>query len=269
VSVAPATLLALQAFLKPLTELPAVSLGIVGNAKHKSGYHLGRDRIFGPHGQGEKDYSVKTSRDDDGLSKAASAMDIGAFKRLRQMSKFIVAEARANAPDTRDIREIIYSPDGKKVLRWDRERGVASKPKQEGDDSHLIHTHVSWYRDSADRDKTALFIRFFQGGAATATPKARPTPKPAKGEIVKSFSVPKEPSVCTVPKGVRLFVASDLKAIAFNVDPGRDMPYLGEPFTGVAIVHRTKEDGTPTGKAFFARKSDLKNIRPAPVGPMP
>jgi hypothetical protein len=35
----------------------------VGNAKHKSGYHLGRDRIFGPIGQGQLDYSVKTARD--------------------------------------------------------------------------------------------------------------------------------------------------------------------------------------------------------------
>jgi hypothetical protein len=41
------------------------------------------------------------------------------------------------------------------------------------------------------------------------------------------------------------------------------MPFLGEPFKGVAIVHRTDEQGRPTGKAFFARKADLTNIRTA------
>jgi hypothetical protein len=80
---------------------------------------------------------------------------------------------------------------------------------------------------------------------------------------VKSFRVPRQSSVCTVPKGVRLFEASDLKKVAFVIDPGRDMPFLGEPFKGVAIVHRTDETGKPTGKALFARLADLQNIRPA------
>jgi hypothetical protein len=270
VTVAPSKLSELQTFLKTKTSLKPVSIGIVGNAKHKSGYHLGRDRIFKHGAQGESDYSVKTARDHSGLSDSASAMDIGSFKGFRRMSKFIVAEARSNAPDTRDIREIIYSPDGKTVLRWDRQRGFASKPrKHEADDSHLTHTHISWYRDSEKRDKTGVFRRFFDGGPPTPKPKAAPKPKTKpkpttpKGEVVKSFTVPLVPSIATVPKGVQLFVASDLKDVAFNVDPGRDMPFLGEPFKGVAMIHRTNEDGTPTGKVFFAKMADLKNIRPA------
>lgn len=265
-SVAPSKLVELQSFLKTQTGLGGVSLGIVGNAAHKSGYHLGHDRIFKKKsGHGERDYSVKTARDHAGLSDAASAMDIGSFKGFRRMSKFIVAEARANAADTRDIREIIYSPDGKTVLRWDRERGFASKPrKHEADDSHLTHTHVSWYRDAEKRDKTGVFKRFFEDGPPTPKPKPSPTPKPKPkpGEVVKSFTVPVVPTIATVPKGARLFVASNLQEIAFNIDPGRDMPFLGEPFKGVAMIHRTAEDGTPTGKVFFAKMSDLKNIRP-------
>ena len=264
-TVAPSKLSELQTFLKAKTSLKAVSIGIVGNSKHKSGYHLGRDRIFKHGGQGENDYSVKTDRDTAGLSDAASAMDIGSFKGFRRMSKFIVSEARANAPDTRDIREIIFSPDGKEVLRWDRERGVASKPKPgEADDSHLSHTHVSWYRDSQHDDKTGVFRRFFDGGQPTAIAKApkKPKPKP-KGEVVKSFVIPLAPAIATVPKGTRLFEASDLKKVAFNIEPGRDMPFLGEPFKGVAMIHRTNEDGTASGKVFFAKTSDLKNIRPA------
>ncbi len=264
-TVAPSKLSELQTFLKAKTGLKAVSIGIVGNAKHKSGYHLGRDRIFKHGGQGEDDYSVKTDRDVAGLSDAASAMDIGSFKGFRRMSKFIVSEARANAPDTRDIREIIYSPDGKKVLRWDRQRGFASKPKEgEADDSHLSHTHVSWYRDSQKRDKTGVFRRFFDGGAPTAlTKEPKTSTKKPKEEVVKSFTVPLAPAIATLPKGTRLFAASDLKEVAFNIDPGRDMPFLGEPIKGVAMIHRTNETGEPTGKVFFARKSDLKNIRPA------
>ena len=263
-TVAPSKLSELQTFLKAKTGLKAVSIGIVGNAKHKSGYHLGRDRIFKPGGQGENDYSVKTDRDVAGLSDAASAMDIGSFKGFRRMSRFIVSEARANAPDTRDIREIIYSPDGKKVLRWDRQRGFASKPKAgEADDSHLSHTHVSWYRDSQKRDKTGVFRRFFDGGPPTALKKEPKKPTKPKGEVVKSFTVPLAPAIATLPKGTRLFAASDLKEVAFNIDPGRDMPFLGEPMKGVAMIHRTNETGEPTGKVFFARMSDLKNIRPA------
>jgi hypothetical protein len=161
----PPMLLALRTFLQPRTGLRAISLGIVGNKRHKRGYHLGRDRIFGPEGQGKDDYSIELGRDKAALTNAAAAMDIGSFRRLREMSIWIVAQTRAGAPDTLDIREIIYSPDGKKVLRWDRKRGVRSRPKPgEADDTHRTHTHISWFRDTLDRDKTALFERFFEKG---------------------------------------------------------------------------------------------------------
>jgi hypothetical protein len=165
-SFAPRTLTALRSYLSGQTGLGFASLGIVGNKAHTRGYHLGKDRIYdgsGGPGTGDADYSVKTARDKAGLTDAASAMDIGNFSRLREMSKWLVAEAQVNATGTRDLREIIYSPDGKVVLRWDRERGYASKPESgEADASHLTHTHISYYRDSQSRDKTALFRRFFE-----------------------------------------------------------------------------------------------------------
>jgi len=263
----PQTLVDLRAFLMPLTGLAAVSLGIVGNAAHLSGYHLGRDRIFGPDGQGDQDYSTRSERDNKFLTNQASAMDIGSFARLRELSRFIVEEGQVNAPDTRDIREVIYSLDGKKVLRWDRERGFMSEPKEEGDSSHRTHTHVSWYRDSVDRDKRPLLARFFSVPSPVPVPPVDPVnpidPVPVQGEVVKSFAVPKAMSVCTVAQGARFFDASDLADVAFNIDPGRDMPFLGEPFPGVALVHRTDEQGNATGRAFFVRMADVKNIRPA------
>ena len=270
----PPTLRALQALLRERTGLPAVSLGVIGNAAHIRGYHLGKDRIFKqPPGQGRDDYSVKAARDRNAATDSASAIDIGNFPRLREMSKFLVSEARANAADTRDIREIIYSPDGKKVFRWDRERGFDSKPKTgEADNTHLTHTHISWYRDSEKRDKTAVFVRFFEGGPATKVSATKADP-PAKADPaakaapprpnVQSFTIPTVATVCTVPEGTKLFTSSRLTKVAFTIHPGRSMPFLGEIFKGVAMIHRTDEQGRPTGKVFFAKTSTLEDIRPA------
>lgn len=158
----PPKLLELRAFLAPHTGLSAGNLGIVGDTAHaKRGvsYHLGRDQLTADA------YSRKTARDRGGLTNAASAMDIGNHKDLRRMSLDLVAACRENAPGTSDIREVIYSPDGKKVLRWDRERGFDSKPKRgEADDSHLFHTHVSWYRDSEGSDKLRVFKPLYGEG---------------------------------------------------------------------------------------------------------
>jgi hypothetical protein len=158
---APPSLLDARAYLKSRTGLTSVELGITGDPDHAAkgtSYHLGKDQLT------DDAYSRRTARDRAGLSNAASALDIGMFARLREMSVWLVGQCRANAPDTRDIREVIYSPDGKVVWRWDRERGVTSQPRTgEASNSHLTHTHVSWYRDSEFRDRTAVFRRFFEG----------------------------------------------------------------------------------------------------------
>lgn len=166
---APPSLLAVRAYLKPLTGLSSVELGITGDPAHAvkgTSYHLGKDQLT------DDAYSRRTARDRAGLSNAASALDIGMFARLREMSIWLVAQCRAGAPDTRDIREVIYSPDGRVVWRWDREWGVTSQPRTgEADSSHLTHTHVSWYRDSEFRDRTAVFRRFFEGDDVNLTDK--------------------------------------------------------------------------------------------------
>lgn len=163
-SFAPATILAARKLIqKHVPQLSAVELGIVGDDAHANSgtsYHLGKDALR------STSYSiVESSRDRNGLSNAAAALDIGWFKitvkgkswTLRDLSLWLVAECRAGAADTKDIREIIYSPDGQIVRRWDR-LGIRTS----GDDSHLSHTHVSWFRDSEDRSKTGAFTRWFQ-----------------------------------------------------------------------------------------------------------
>jgi hypothetical protein len=159
---APASIKAAQVYLRAQTGLPWVSLGIVGDENHDGGYHHGKPNVPA------WDYSRdESSRDEKGLTGAASALDIGKFtkgtKTLRTFSVWLVQQCKANAPDTRDIREVIYSPDGKVVKRWDR-----LGKRTSGDSSHLSHTHISYHRDAEARDKTGLFKRYFESEANMA-----------------------------------------------------------------------------------------------------
>jgi hypothetical protein len=146
-------------------DLDPGEVGIVGDAAHIGGYHCGSDRVKRSGGT-ITDYSVvESDRDRHGLSDYASALDVGWFEvrvagkahNLRSFSIWLVAQCKANTPDTRDIREIIYSPDGRTVKRWDREGRRSS-----GDGSHLHHTHISFYRDAtkANRPQVAVFRRY-------------------------------------------------------------------------------------------------------------
>lgn len=161
---APPTIKAVRAVLKGEdADLDDTELGIVGGPSHVrqgTSYHLGADQLI----MSKNPYSARTARDRAGLSNAASALDIDDdLDELRPLSVWLVDQCRAMAKDTFDIREIIYSPDGVNVFRWDRERGVTSAPVPDSDLSHRTHTHISWYRDSEFRDKTAVFKRFFGG----------------------------------------------------------------------------------------------------------
>ncbi|WKU03761.1 hypothetical protein [Micromonospora sp. HUAS LYJ1] len=158
---APANLLAVRRLLlDTIKGLDPAAVGIVGDPAHRGGYHTGSDRVV------SGDYSVvESSRDRTGLTEHASALDVGSFavtvggKRydLRHLSAWLVDQCKAGTADTRDIREVIYSPDGKVVRRWDR-----LGRRSTGDDSHLWHTHISYHRDAikAGRDQTAVIRRY-------------------------------------------------------------------------------------------------------------
>lgn len=153
-----------------------VNLGIIGDQKHCAGYHLGRDRIYGPcackpdgtcePGQGDRDYSVIMARDKAGLTNAASAIDLGRLKgsltQLYDFSRWLVAECQHAAVGYRDVREIIYSPDGVKVQRYSGVDGQIHTGAGNGDGSHTTHTHISYFRDSEKRDKRPLFAPYFE-----------------------------------------------------------------------------------------------------------
>lgn len=145
-------------------DLDPAEVGIVGDDHHDGGYHCGAAGVVrNAHGT-ITDYSVtESSRDRAGLDEHASALDIGWWAQtvggkahnLRTMSIWLVAQATAGAEHTGDIREIIYSPDGKTVKRWDR-LGVRSG----GDAGHLTHTHVSLFRDASGASVRALLRRY-------------------------------------------------------------------------------------------------------------
>ncbi|MET8366611.1 hypothetical protein ABZU53_23900 [Micromonospora sp. NPDC005194] len=141
-------------------DLEPAEVGIVGDAAHRGGYHCGSDRVV------TNDYSVvESSRDRNGLTLDAAALDVGGFEvrsggrthTLPSFSLWCVGQCTANAADTRDIREIIYSPDGTTVKRWDR-----LGKRTSGDSSHRWHTHFSFFRDviKAGRDQRPLFRRY-------------------------------------------------------------------------------------------------------------
>lgn len=155
-----------------------VNLGIVGDTRHVSrgvSYHLGRDDLR------TDAYSRQTPRDRIGLSLAASAIDLGRLRgslvELQDFSRWLVLSARAEGPGTRDMREIIYSPDGDAVLRWDRERGFSSAPRTgEADSTHRTHTHISYYRDSETHDKIIAFRGYWEQDDMAQLPISDTTP---------------------------------------------------------------------------------------------
>ncbi|MEU4472974.1 hypothetical protein [Micromonospora sp. NPDC023888] len=167
---APSNLLAVRSLLlthlniDPNTDraadLEPAEVGIVGDPAHRGGYHCGSDRVD------SDDYSVAESpRDKAGLTLDAAALDVGGFEvrsggrthTLASFSLWCVGQCAANAADTRDIREIIYSTDGSTVKRWDR-----LGKRTTGDSSHRWHTHFSFFRDAtkAGRDQRSLFRRY-------------------------------------------------------------------------------------------------------------
>ncbi len=139
-------------------DLDPAEVGIVGDPAHRGGYHVGQARVLAG------DYSVvESSRDRAGLDGHASALDVGWFSvsgrgrtwTLRDFSTWLVGLCVAGDPDCVDVREVIYSPDGKTVRRWDRLGRRTS-----GDSSHLTHTHISEFRDAAGDRMVRIVTRW-------------------------------------------------------------------------------------------------------------
>lgn len=149
-------------------------------ARSARGFHAGRAEIFGPAGQGARDYSVKAARNSAGLTDASSAIDIsrisykGADSPLRQLTASLVAQSAAGQ-DGAQLFEVI-GPDATGAANyWGVLTGWQPRPAW-ADGSHRWHVHVSYYRDTEFSDRTAPFRRFFEGYTGPKA-TARPTGK--------------------------------------------------------------------------------------------
>lgn len=160
---APSTLLSLSAYWRQQGGVP---LGVVGDLAHqrRASYHNGQDAISRYGRTAATDYSIRLKRDREPyLTNAAAAIDLGkldgTYRRLRQFSNWLVAECLTDPAKRRDVREIIYSPDGNVVQRYS---GPENRVTVGGTPDHLTHTHISFYRDSERRPKIWLFRPFFE-----------------------------------------------------------------------------------------------------------
>ena len=138
------------------------NLGIHGDTSHAArgvSYHLGKDELI------TTAYSIQNARDRAGLTNAASAIDLGkllgSFPNLRVFSRWLVARSRVEPAVRKDIREIIYSPDGTVVQRYSGIDNKIHTGPGNGDLTHRKHTHISYFRDSEHNDKLAPFQPFF------------------------------------------------------------------------------------------------------------
>ena len=256
---APSSLVELSRFL---FGVDVVTLGIVGDARHTQGYHLGADRIYdgsGP-GIGDADPSVKYARDRAGLTNAASAIDVGEVRGslagLQAFSRWLVARCQAGAPGSADVREVIYSPDGLAVQRWSGVDGLIHTGPGNGDSSHTRHSHVSYFRDSRELDKLALVAPYFPH-ASEAVMLAIETPFHRFSWAISSGTLngydPRQPGrVVKAISGPASGTASAAVAVSW---PGTDPAPIprGGPFLAV-------DSGPLAGLLIVAA---LVNVKPA------
>jgi len=173
----PQSLLAVRQLFMQRTGLPAVALGIQHYKPDGGGYHEGND-LLAVGGRLNTDYSKRESERDRPGSDLACAIDIGRFKvdsptgpvDNRRMTVWLLKQIDDDTEDSRWIREIIYSLDGKTVKRYDRLR-----IRTGGDKSHLSHEHVSSFRDDIESPHVlGLFTRFWR--EMDGLPAVKPVP---------------------------------------------------------------------------------------------
>jgi hypothetical protein len=144
--------------------------GIVGDEAHQNrpSYHNGKD-VMVAHGRTTcaKDYTICNWRDIAGWSNYASALDLTrgslSIAQFRAFGKWVAAEIDAGR--MRDLAEFIYSPDGVTIRSWDGRKRVwhiGGDGTGWGDNSHLWHHHLGWFRDEHD-DLIAAFAAYFGG----------------------------------------------------------------------------------------------------------
>lgn len=185
-SVAPQSLIEVRRYIAEKAGLPRSNMSIRA-ARSSHGFHAGKSEIFGPNGDGKKDYSVKDARNMLGLSEASSAIDIKLpQKTLRALTAFLV-EAGKNGTA---IFEVI-GPDANGAatyysVRTDWQPNHKLAPK-----SHEWHIHLGLYRDTEFTDRVAIFRPFFEAAPVPEPepdPDVQPDPAPSLTDLEQALA---------------------------------------------------------------------------------
>lgn len=221
-------------------------LGVVGSiTTHCGGYHLGKDRIYGPcackptgtcqAGLGDHDYSMtdNVAADKDHATNAAMAIDLGPLAGHTgsevDLAKWLIAQCQKSAPDTLDIRGINYQ-----TLRWDRQRSVTS-PVYVHNVNESGHAHIEFYRDSELRDKTAAVKRWLA--------QYLPVTKVVKcdGGYLHTLPQASSATVLPLPSGTTMLVTKTVTSGAWSF-----------VCNGVSLAGTSWYYGTVAGKSGYA-----------------
>jgi hypothetical protein len=155
------------------------------------------------------------------------------------------------------VRDVIYTPNGLlPILRWDRERGVTSEPKAESglSSSHQKHSHISFYRDSEKRDKTALFVGYLEAGMITAqvTERWRPTVNPdgSSNGVLRALADRRAPIVQRVGASDEIVTVAEVRTIA-----GADGNFRLVQTTDRTVLYMLRSDWVSLG--FVVRPTSV------------
>ena len=110
------------------------------------------------------------------------------------------------------------------------------------------------------------FVAALRGTVAQPRPESpEPLVPAADRGPLRSFKVPRRPTLATVRAGSWLYDNSALHPSPHNVriSPGRDMPLVGMIRARTAIVEYVDAEGSRTGKAFWIEADDVEATRPA------
>lgn len=133
--------------------------GVVGDAKHGSGYHLSSDDLRRRGLAG--DYSIQCPADKRGEGRYAAGIDVtfGSLDEMIRCTQRMLAACRANDERVECVREVIGTINGRQVCGFNRVATGSGTRSRVGyvasgysDSSHLWHIHASILRDYVDDD---------------------------------------------------------------------------------------------------------------------
>lgn len=222
-TVAPHELYGVYALISPYLKSEKIG-GVVGDAKHGSGYHLSRDALKA---RGlTSDYSIVCPADKRGPGNQAAGIDItfGRLDELITVHTRLKVACEKKDPRIAPVREIIGTLDGKNVSGYNRVATGSGSRSRVGwtssgfsDKSHLWHEHVSCLRDTVNDENAMLglaeVICGLKAGALgwkSTDVVAVPPTTPAPG------GTPVE-----APKPVEVKVSLKELVKAFKLDPAR------------------------------------------------